>query len=356
MVDYKLKYDQLKKEFESYQFNAEYKIQSLSSLNMYLEKNINVLSNIVEISNYVNSFLSSDNLMATINDMIIGILGVTHSTVYILEEQDFIIKATSLKSQIEYQDKQCETLIKHRREFILNSEEALVVCDEGNTKIQSLMGIPINVRDKFIGYIIVMQTHFNFFNDDHRVFLTAIASQAAIAIENSILYNRIQKAAKMDPLIGIYNRKTFFDIVHRDVNANPDSNYAIVMIDFDNFKNLNDTLGHQFGDEALIQTSNLIMSYLDEEDIFSRYGGEELIIYLPNQKSYEYVYYKIDEIRRAISKNLVKHDGIEKSITGSFGISIRLNNKETLDEIIKVADRRLYIAKATGKNKVVYED
>ena len=354
MDDYKLKYEQLKREYESYQHNTEYRLQNLSSLNMYLEKNINILSNIVEISNYVNSFVSSENLMATINDMIIGILGVTHSTVYILEEQDFIIKATSLKSEIKYNDEKCVKLIQNRREFVLNSEASIVTCDD-NTEIHSVMGIPIGVGDKFIGYIIVMHSLYNFFTDDHRVFLTSIASQVAIAIENSILYNKIQKAAEMDPLIGIYNRKTFFEIVHKDLLSNPKESYTIIMADFDDFKMLNDTLGHQFGDETLIQTATLISSYLDETDIFARYGGEELIIYVPNEgENKEVTYSKIDDIRIAISKNIIKYDGNEKAITSSFGLGFYPNDGDCLDEVIKAADRRLYIAKTSGKNRVVY--
>lgn len=357
MEDYKLKYHQLKDEYEGYQENIEQRLQNLSSVNMYLEKNINILSNIVEISNYINSFVSSDNLMATINDMIIGILGVTHSVVYVLEEQDFVIKATSIASNIVYKDKKCVSLIKNKREFLLNSKEEIIVCDNNSTKIYSVMGVPIRIRDKFIGYIIVMHSIMGFFTEDHRIFLTSIASQIATAIENSTLYSKLQKAAMLDPLIGIYNRKTFFDTVNNDLKENPNESYTIVMADFDNFKKINDTLGHQFGDEVLIQTSNLILGYLDDSDIFARYGGEELIIYVPNEgKNREETYNKIENIRKAINDNVVVHKGISKSITSSFGLGFYPHDGNNLDDVIKAADKRLYEGKRTGKNKVVYKD
>lgn len=355
MVNYQTEYEKLKLEYEGYQKNIEYRLQSLSSLNMYLEKNVNILANIVEISNYVNSFVSSENLMATINDMIIGILGVTHSVVYILEGHEFIIKASSVSGEIEFENEKCATLIQNRREFLLNSDKPIVICEEN--PIYSLMGIPIRVRDRFLGYIMVMHSLHNFFTEDHRVFLTSVASQVAIAIENSILYNKLQKSAETDPLIGIYNRKTFFNMVKGEIQKKPQNSYAIIMSDLDNFKSINDTLGHQFGDEVLIQTCGLISAFLDDEDIFARYGGEELIIFVPTKNlSREEVFNKVDEIREEIAQNIVRNDGISKSITTSIGVGLYPNDGQNLEEVIKVADRRLYNSKKLGKNRVSYKD
>lgn len=357
MEDYKRKYDQLKSEYESYQDNMENKLQRLTSENMELEKDITILSNIVQISNYINSFVSSNNIMANINDMIIGILGAFHSTVYVIEDKELVIKSTSLKSQIKYINHECFDLITNKREFVLNTEDPILICDDNDTQIYSVMGIPINIRDSSIGYIVVMHYVCDFFNDDHRVLLTAIASQIAVAIENSILYNEIQRAAKMDPLIGIYNRKTFFDIVNEEIEKNKSESYTVVMADFDNFKKLNDTSGHQFGDQVLIQTSCLIEEYLDDKDLFARYGGEELIIYLPNQGvDKNRTFNKINFIRESISNNTVRRGNIEKKITSSFGLGFYPDDGQSLDEVIKAADARLYKAKSSGKNRVCYTE
>ncbi|WP_322458817.1 hypothetical protein [Clostridium perfringens] len=89
MDDYKVKYHQLKSEYESYQKITEEKIQELSCVNVQYEKNLDILSNVILISNYINSNLSNKNIIQMKNDMIIGIIGVTQSTIYLLEDFKF---------------------------------------------------------------------------------------------------------------------------------------------------------------------------------------------------------------------------------------------------------------------------
>lgn len=351
MEDYRLKYDELKSEFGRYQCLTEEKIQNLSEKNVRLEKNLDILYNIVEISNYVNSFLSSDNLIPMINDMIIGVLGVNHSTIFLLEDNKLIVKVTNISGgKVGLTDECRKNMLEHKT-FIINSRSPIMQC--GGVNIHSRMGVPIKIRDKFIGYIIIDHTHYNFLTEDHKLFIKSIANQTAIAIENSILYKRIQKAAKSDPLLDIYNRRTFYDLVEQKIAAVPNRRYAIVMIDLDNFKKINDTLGHQFGDEVLIQTSNLIKSSLNDEDMVARYGGEEIIIYIDNVNSIESVFDKIDAMRKSIENNTISRDGISKNATASFGLAYCPEDGTDLVSIIKVADKLLYKAKAAGKNKVV---
>ena len=95
MDDYKFKYHQLKMEYEGYQKLTEDKIQQFSAENIQYQKNLDMLSNIILISNYINSNLSSKNIISMINDMIIGIIGVAQSTIYLFEDFKFVIKATN---------------------------------------------------------------------------------------------------------------------------------------------------------------------------------------------------------------------------------------------------------------------
>ena len=92
-----------------------------------------------------------------------------------------------------------------------------------------------------------MITHTIIFIDFYEIFLSSIASQIAIALENSMLYKQIERAALYDPLMGVYNRKTFYNLIEERLACDGVDKYAIVMIDLDNFKQINDTLGHQFG-------------------------------------------------------------------------------------------------------------
>ena len=186
MGEYKERYDKLKKEYETYQSFVELQIQKLSNRNMKLEKDMNALTNIVEISKYINSFLSDENLIAMINDMVLGLLGVSKSTILLEENGELVVKATNIKekdicwSSDEYND------IRIGKSYLINSKEPLRVYSEYDLEIRSAMGMPIKIRDKFIGFIVVEHSVYNFLDLEHEKFLRSIANQIAVAIENSM--------------------------------------------------------------------------------------------------------------------------------------------------------------------------
>lgn len=353
MDDYKLKYEQTESKYESYQRITESKLQELSTTNVQYEKNLDMLSNVLFISNYVNSNLSSKNIIPIINDMIIGIIGVTQSTVYLKEEEVFVISATNGTNESIKLTDECIKYINQHKTFILNSKIPITKDEVNKIWIHSRMGVPIKVAEECIGYIVVDHTHFNFLNEFHELFLNTIANQIAIALENAILYKKIEKAAKTDSLLGIYHRRTFYEIINERVTEDNIKKYAIVMIDLDDFKKINDTLGHLFGDKVLIETTKLIREKLGPKDIIARYGGEELILYIDCNCPVDEIFNKIDSIRDAISKNYIKDGNIIKSITASFGLGFYPYDGDTIEAVIKTADQYLYKAKDAGKNKVV---
>jgi diguanylate cyclase (GGDEF)-like protein len=349
-------YIKFKDEFETYQNFAESTIQMLTEKNIKLERKLDSITNIVEISKYINSYLSDKNLIPMINDMIIGILGATYSTIYIMEDNELVMKASNLqnynyKCSISHKDSYKELL--NGKPFILNSKEPLFDEETYKGNIHSLIGVPIYLREKFIGYIIVEHALNNFFGHDHIKFISTIANQIAIALENNALYNQIRENSIRDPLLGIYNRKHFYNIIENKLDEEPEKPFALVMIDFDNFKQSNDLHGHQFGDEVLKQTVQLMESNIDKEDIIARYGGEEVVIFVNQFHSSDEVYYKIENVRLKLSENIIVFGETRGSVTASFGISYYPVDGENLNEILSVADTRLYVAKKTGKNKVI---
>lgn len=351
--DYKQLYDSLKSEYEMYQQFSEKHMQELSNSNIKLEKNIDALSNIVEISNYVNAYFSDDNLFSMINDMILGILGVTYSTIFILEDNELNIKASNIDN-MEIKLTSMELMnMSNEQEFIFNSDT--IIKETGNRKvgIHSIMGIPIILRKKFIGYILVEHEMLNFMTTELKVFLQSISKQIAIIIENSFLYRKLESLTKTDPLMGIYNRRFFLDFLEKVIKNNETNKFAIVMIDIDNFKKVNDTYGHQFGDEVLKNTARIIERWKDEQDMLARYGGEELIMYIPDFPSDESVLNKIEIIRRELEKSKVNFGGVCKSITASFGISFYPEESKGVNKLIKLADDLLYESKKQGKNRVL---
>ena len=156
-----------------------------------------------------------------------------------------------------------------------------------------------------------------------------------------------------DGLTKIFNRKGFFDTIKPLVYVAQRNHLfvAIMMIDIDDFKKLNDTYGHQAGDQALARVANLIKVNIRQSDILGRYGGEEFCIFIPYTEKPSLM--KVAEkIRREIE------DGTRTGIpvTVSIGVAsgyIETDAEKEIDELIKHADESLYQAKSSGKNVVV---
>lgn len=353
MQDYEKLYNSLKMEYESYQKFSEEHIQQLNEKNIKLEKSIDSLTNIIEVSKYINTFFSSDNLMSMINDMIVGILGVTYSTIFLIENDELIIKVSNIDNMnINFTSKE-DVSINKGEEFLINSKEVLKYTGQNNTEIHSIMGSPIRLRDKFIGYIVVEHTLYKFMTVELKIFLRSIANQVAIAIENSMLYKQLEKMNQSDPLLNIYNRKYFFEYLERNEKSKLKNKFAIAMIDIDDFKKINDTYGHQFGDKILINTANIVKNGIGKDDILARYGGEEFILYISDYVDEEKVYNKVEAIRKKLNEERVDFNGKYKSVTASFGISFFPLNGMDLNELISKADDLLYKAKKSGKNRVL---
>ena len=347
--DYKI----LEEKYSAYKCVMEEKFKILTEENERLGKKLDVLSNLVEISKYINSNISDENLISIINDMIIGILGAIYSSIYIKENNNFIPKATN-KPDGDKNNFSLEVInyINNAEAFVINCSGSQCVNNNG-INIRSTVGVPICIRDKFVGYIVVEHSLCDFFNTDHIKFITSIANQIGVSIENNNLYNKVKESSIKDPLLGIYNRKYFFDVIEDKIGENNNIKFGIVMLDIDDFKKVNDLYGHQFGDKVLINTTGIITDSVSKEDIVSRYGGEEIIIYLSDVEDEAKVFHNINNMRDRLSKSRVELDEAVTSVTASFGLSFYPGSADTLSKVINVADSLLYEAKRTGKNKVV---
>jgi len=128
------------------------------------------------------------------------------------------------------------------------------------------------------------------------------------------------------------------------------------MIDIDNFKAINDTYGHQAGDKVIINTAKRIKSSLRENDIAFRYGGEEFMVILPGSNEDEAVR-PLDRLRINVANSVVDlSEGNEVSATISIGITSVADSETDLAKVIARADKALYEAKKSGRNKVVYRE
>jgi diguanylate cyclase (GGDEF)-like protein len=172
------------------------------------------------------------------------------------------------------------------------------------------------------------------------------------------LYSETKLLTIIDPLTSLYNRRYFNEILHREYlrAQRTQANFSIAIFDIDDFKKVNDTYGHQIGDIVLMETSKLILSLIRTTDFAFRYGGEELIILLPDS-SIESALVPIERIRKKISEKYYEaNNGETFRATVSIGLvsnDLIANNPE---DLITFADSALYKSKSLGKNQIqIYE-
>ena len=159
--------------------------------------------------------------------------------------------------------------------------------------------------------------------------------------------------AQTDPLTGITNRRHFFEQAEAEFAraGRYQRPLAIMMIDIDHFKQINDTFGHLVGDEVIKFVAAECQRHLRVTDIFGRYGGEEFICLLEHG-SIEAAYRTAERIRQVIAEAQLDLHQQTIRLTLSIGIATLNEPETTLNELIKYADQALYLAKSSGRNQV----
>ena len=162
--------------------------------------------------------------------------------------------------------------------------------------------------------------------------------------------------ATRDPLTKLFSQRVFRDLLEYEVKraARHEYKFGVLVIDCDNFKPLNDTYGHSFGDEFLKEFANLLQESKRDEDILSRYGGDEFTIILPESDEKE-VYTVAVRILDNIEKfEIEAPDGIKVGVTASIGMSIFPDHSKDPKELFNIADNMMYQAKNLGKNGIKF--
>jgi diguanylate cyclase len=170
-------------------------------------------------------------------------------------------------------------------------------------------------------------------------------------LENEL--EQVSDQIHTDQLTGILNRRGMDDIFEKElVRANrSQSPLCVALLDIDNFKKLNDTLGHQAGDQALVHLAQVIKESLRPSDNVARYGGEEFVIVLPDTPLKEGIE-AVERLQREMTKKYFLNNNDRILVTFSAGVALR-GSEEDQEDVIGRADKAMYIAKTTGKNRVV---
>ncbi len=161
--------------------------------------------------------------------------------------------------------------------------------------------------------------------------------------------------ANRDFLTGLYNRRYFFHAMDDYINEDNSlgEQFAVGMLDIDNFKQINDNYGHDIGDKVIVHLADVLMSSTNYRDMVSRFGGEEFCVVLKNINRFSALEI-FERLREEVANSIVSLDS-DDTIQFTISIGVSLNSENGLEETINQADMMLYKAKTQGKNRVVLE-
>lgn len=221
-------------------------------------------------------------------------------------------------------------------------------------KTRSIIATPLITGNRLLGIIRIDSYTPNFFTLDDLRLLTIISNICALTKYNAQLYKQTEYLATRDDLTGLFVKRYFLENLEKLIVGSQiqEKIFSVLLLDLDNFKNINDEFGHSVGDKVLQRVALLLEDGSSPTGIVSRYGGEEFAIILPN-KSIDEATITATNIKDLIQKQqmTVRREIIKT--TTSIGIAEFPKDGNTSNKLIEKADKCLYEAKKKGKNKVI---
>jgi len=164
---------------------------------------------------------------------------------------------------------------------------------------------------------------------------------------------RLNQLAIRDPLTGLYNRRFLLETLMRELSiaGRVKSSVAVIMIDIDRFKTINDSWGHAAGDSVLVSLAALLKGSMRLSDLAARYGGEEFMVVLPGM-GLDTAMVRAEKMRTDFESMVIKSGDLSTSCTFSIGLAMYPENGTTPQELIDAADKALYSSKQNGRNRV----
>jgi diguanylate cyclase (GGDEF)-like protein len=225
---------------------------------------------------------------------------------------------------------------------------------EGEPAMGDVLAVPLVSMGSSVGVVALYdRTDRRPFDAADEDALTTLVQQASIAIDNVQLHNEAQRLSTTDPLTGLWNFRYLSMSLAREIERSTrfDRPLAVLMLDLDHFKQVNDAHGHARGDTVLRELASRVQEQIREVDTFARYGGEEFVVVLP-ETTVEGAAQLADRICQAVRREPFRMDGEEPlDVTVSVGGAAFPEHGSSPATLMRAADRALYVAKGAGRDQ-----
>ncbi len=254
-----------------------------------------------------------------------------------------------------------KTLVQNRLQELKLEKESV---GKAPTQGTSILAVPLHYRDQSLGVLTLTHVEKRAYSHRDLEMVQILANQAAITLWNARRFARTEEQSYVDQLTGVYNYRYFeATIEHACIEADRSgSSLALLVIDLDHFKRINDIYGHLVGNEVLKRVAQIIREGVREGDIVCRYGGEEFTVILP-QATIDVALQIAERLRKVIAESPItlasngKMAVLPIHITASLGAAVYPDMADSALTLLRHADRAMYVgSKQRGRNKVaVYE-
>lgn len=328
--------------------------KAIESVTLY-ENSIHLVSDlqlINDVTHQLNSNLEFNELMKILKNELITIcqameIGFIYYRVNPTEDYEILTESTSYFHSneghifAEFMIKE----MKERSEPILSGD---FTKDYPVFPYHSIISIPMITPDFNYGYIIVTHEEKSFFTLENFKLMQSLIRHSTLALTNTILKDKLEKAVITDYLTQLYSRNYLDDMLRKHMKK--DDCGAFILFDIDDFKSINDTYGHHVGDKVIIQIADVMREHISENELPARWGGEEFALYIPYGNLRQGF-----EMAKRLKVAVANHTN--PAVTISCGVSTwSTQYVDSTSAIFIRADKALYKAKETGKNKIITEE
>ena len=287
------------------------------------------------------------------------VLPVETSQLLLLDEDGQLVESTAVerdcaRPRAAVRSTRCAALrerIDASAVFELLDTTAVSVPELAGLKLRSVVLIPLRANGEEIGLLVGASRFAREFDRGQREVASLLAAHAAVSLDAAVALDRERRSAHTDPLTGLYNRRGLEDLLDRELGgAQEDRNeLSLVVLDCDDFKDVNDRAGHEFGDALLREVGVVLSRTCPPGAQAARLGGDEFVVMLPGADA-DAALEATDRLRRELGEGL---DEAGFPLRLSAGVSTYPYDGAAATQLLRAADQALYHAKARGKNQVV---
>ncbi|MGE5530428.1 MAG: diguanylate cyclase [Patescibacteria group bacterium] len=340
------------------QADQEKQLSQLTEIHLLLEERYAEIYAMYLIGQEVSSELAPETIVAKVVDILLGLLGAKSCSIYLLDPDGPYLRQQARAGggqEIETFPLFGNLLARCWEGNLILSYEDLGEDEKvfwAKRGVNGLFCAPLWSKGKREGLLLVEYDHLPSSMEEHRRLLSTVSGQISLALENAKLNREIRYMATHDALTGLWNRHYFQERFALELErAGNERPLSVLLLDIDHFKRINDSFGHEAGDELLQRLAQTLKADAGEEMALARFGGDEFVLLMPDTGLGEASRYAEATRARMAGASYTRGQAVV-SITASLGVASYPHHTADPSQLLQKADEGLYHAKRAGRNRV----